>query len=161
MNDAFSNQKLALVNPALAAKVNAAADFLAMEGIYFRVAQGLRTFEAQEALYEQGRRTPGPIVTHAQPGYSNHNFGCAVDCFPFLTGASGPLEMNDSRVPVFRAMVAALRAQGLAWGGDWKEPDCPHFQLENVPETPGHADWEAFATGGLDAVWKLYPQESI
>lgn len=57
------------------------------------------------------------------------------------------------------AMVAALVAQGLVWGGAWIHmPDAPHFQLANVPVTPTDADREAFARGGLPEVWRLYPE---
>jgi hypothetical protein len=155
----ISEQRLALVHPALAAKVRAAHDALIAAGKPgFRVAQGLRTYAQQQALYEQGREMPGPIVTDAPEGYSNHNFGCAVDCYPFLTGDSGALNWNAASLG-FQVMVEALKAQGLAWGGDWISiKDDPHFQLANVPVTPTAEDRAAFASGGLTAVWALYPQ---
>lgn len=158
MLDQPSNEKLALVMPALSAKVNAAAAALATQGIYFRVAQGLRTYAIQQALYMQSRTTPptGPRVTDAPAGYSPHNFGYAVDCFPFLHGSSGDLEMKNPHAPVFLAMIAALKAQGLAWGGDWRRPDSPHFQLANAPTTPTDEDRTAFAARGLPAVWARY-----
>lgn len=151
-----SEQRLALVAPELARKVQAAAVALAMQGIYFRVAQGLRTYAEQNALYAQGRTTSGHIVTNARGGYSNHNFGCAVDCYPFLSGQSGDLNWNPRSVQ-FLTMVAALKAQELVWGGEWVSlPDAPHFQLTNVPVTPTNADRAAFASGGLRAVWAQY-----
>ena len=159
MTDAISNQRLALVHPLLREKVNAAAAQLAAEGTYFRVAQGLRTYAEQDALYAQGRTTPGHIVTNARGGHSNHNFGCAVDCYPFLSGSSGELNWN-AETPQFQMMVSALKAQGLLWGGDWKAiVDPPHFQLMNFPVTPTDADRLAFAEGGLEAVWKMYEQK--
>jgi peptidoglycan L-alanyl-D-glutamate endopeptidase CwlK len=94
MNDAISNQRLALVHPDLARRVNAAADELAGQGIYFRVSDGLRTYAEEDELFTHGRTAPGPVVTDAHGGYSNHNFGCAVDCYPFLTGSSGKLNWN-------------------------------------------------------------------
>jgi len=154
--EAISEQRLALVHPALAAKVRAAADALAANGLYFRVAQGLRTHAEQDALYEQGRSTPGSIVTNARGGYSNHNFGCAVDCYPFDDGQTGDLDWSPMSVE-FQEMVEALKAQGLVWGGNWASlKDYPHFQLANVPVTPTDADRAAFASGGLQAVWALY-----
>lgn len=152
-----SELKLAQVAPALARKVRAASDALAPQGVYFRVASGLRNYADQDALYAKGRTTPGPQVTKARGGYSNHNFGCAVDCYPFVHGATGPLDFNDANAPEFLAMVAALKAQGLAWGGDWHSiVDKPHFQLSTVPVTPTDADRAALARGGLTAVWALY-----
>jgi peptidoglycan L-alanyl-D-glutamate endopeptidase CwlK len=158
MNDAVSNRRLWLVNPALAAKVNLAANLLAMAGTYFRVVQGLRTYAEQDALYAQGRTTPGHIVTDARGGYSDHNFGCAVDCVPFLSGPGGDLNWNV-KTDQFQAMVAALKAQGLLYGGDWvhMHGDFDHFYIG--PATPTDVDRQAFAKGGLLAVWQLYPQE--
>jgi peptidoglycan LD-endopeptidase CwlK len=154
--DATSEQRLALVHPTLAAKVQAAFAALSAQGTYFCVAQGLRTYAEQDALYAQGRTTPGHIVTNARGGYSNHNFGCAVDCYPYLSGPGGAINWSANS-PQFRAMVSALESQGLTWGGSWTSlPDAPHFQLENVPVTPTNADRQAFATGNLQAVWAMY-----
>ncbi len=154
--DPVSEQRLALVHPDLARRVHAAMDVLAQHSTFFRVAQGLRTFAEQDALYAQGRTAPGHVVTNARGGWSNHNFGCAVDCYPFLQGRSGDVNFNPSSAQ-FQAMVAALKAQGLAWGGDWHDPfDPPHFQLAHVPVTPTDADRAAFVRGGLKAVWAQY-----
>lgn len=157
MNDSVSNQRLTLVHPALSSKVNAAANMLAMEGTYFRVAQGLRTYAEQDALYAQGRTAPGHIVTNAKGGYSNHNFGMAVDCYPFLSGTGGDLNW-DSKSVQFQAVISSLVEQGLVWGGSWVHmPDAPHVQLAGVPVTPTDADRAAFISGGLSAVWAMYP----
>ncbi len=158
--EAISEHRLTLVHPVLAAKVRAAHDALIAAGHSgCRVASGLRTYREQAAIYDQGRTEPGPRVTNALPGYSNHNFGCAVDCYPFVAGDAGALDIDDANAPEFVAMVAALKAQGLAWGGDWHSIcDKPHFQLANVPVTPTDADREAYHAGGLAAVWSLYPQ---
>lgn len=154
--DPVSEQRLAQVNPVLASKVHAAMALLQAEGIFIRVASGLRTYAEQATLYAQGRGLSGPIVTDAKAGYSNHNFGCAVDCYPFQHGNNGPIDFAE-HTPQFQAMIAAMKAQGLAWGGDWHSiHDAPHFQLANVPVTPTPADREAFIAGGLPAVWEQY-----
>ncbi len=156
IQDPISQARLLGVHPVLAAKVNAAADALAARGIYFRVAQAMRSYAAQDALFAQGRTAPGEIVTNARGGYSNHNFGCAVDCYPFLVACTGQLDWN-AESPLFEAMVAALKAEGLAWGGDWETlKDYPHFQLADVAVTPTDADRAAFAAGGIQAVWAMY-----
>jgi peptidoglycan L-alanyl-D-glutamate endopeptidase CwlK len=157
MNDAISEQRLAPLHPALVFKVRCAAVGLLPFGIYFRVAAGLRTYADEDKLYLQGRfGNPGEIVTDARGGWSNHNFGCAVDCLPFLHGHDGPLNW-DPRSQQFLRMVQTLREQGLAWGGLWQSiHDWDHFQLASFPITPTHFDREAFAAGGLDAVWKQY-----
>lgn len=157
----LSEQRLMLCNPELVRRVHLAAEQLAEAGTYFRVASGLRTYDQQNALYLQGRDgKPGHIVTNARGGYSNHNFGCAVDCYPFLTGQAGDLNW-DPTTPQFLAMVKALKAQGLAWGGDWISlHDFPHFQLANVPVTPTAADRTAYARGGNMEVWAMYETKS-
>ncbi|MNW46246.1 Peptidoglycan L-alanyl-D-glutamate endopeptidase CwlK precursor [compost metagenome] len=48
-------------------------------GIPIIITQGLRTIAEQNALYAQGRTTSDKIVTNAKGGYSNHNFGVAID----------------------------------------------------------------------------------
>jgi peptidoglycan L-alanyl-D-glutamate endopeptidase CwlK len=156
MNDR-SEAMLAKVNPVLADKVRAAANMLETAGTYLLVVSGLRTADEQNALYAQGRDgAPGHIVTNAKAGYSMHNYGLAVDVVPYLSGSSGELNW-DPNTPQFRAMVAALEAQGLVWGGSWKTfPDEDHFQLAGVPVTPTAAMRADYGDGrqqALAAVW--------
>jgi peptidoglycan L-alanyl-D-glutamate endopeptidase CwlK len=157
LKDPISEERLGPLHPAVGWKVRAAAVSLAARGIYFRVACGLRSYADEDKLYLQGRfGNPGDIVTDARGGWSNHNFGCAVDCYPFLHGFAGDLNWVPKSAQ-FQLMVQALKAQGLAWGGDWISiRDWPHFQLGNIPTTPTRFDRDAFASGGLDAVWKQY-----
>ena len=51
----------------------------AQHGITINVIGGLRTYEEQNELFAQGRTKPGRIVTNARGGFSNHNFGIALD----------------------------------------------------------------------------------
>jgi peptidoglycan L-alanyl-D-glutamate endopeptidase CwlK len=149
MNDK-SNQLLAQVSPALAAKiVNAAALMLAGKGIEIRVIQGLRTTSQQDALYAQGRTLPGKVVTNARGGQSSHNFGLAVDVVPGVAGLATWTPQWSARAPEFVAMVTALKRQGLAWGGDWVHipGDFDHFYLANSPATPTDAMRADLATG--------------
>ena len=150
----LSEQRIAMGYVPLAMAVRAANDALvASTGNGFRVAQCLRSYAESDADYAKGRTAPGPIVTNAPGGHSWHNFGMAVDCYPFMAGQSGPLVWSAGH-PLFQAMVAALKAQGLAWGGDWVSlKDYPHFQPSNIPVSPTDADRAAFASGGLTAVW--------
>jgi peptidoglycan L-alanyl-D-glutamate endopeptidase CwlK len=55
-------------------------------GIGARIISGTRTYAMQNALYARGRSgNPGPIVTRARGGQSNHNFGIAWDIGIFTT----------------------------------------------------------------------------
>jgi peptidoglycan L-alanyl-D-glutamate endopeptidase CwlK len=93
-------------------------------GIVVKIIAGTRTYAEQDVLYAQGRTTPGPIVTDAPAGYSNHNFGIAFDVGLF----NGGVYLDDS--PLYAQVGALGRSQGLEWGGDWTSfPDEPHFQL--------------------------------
>jgi hypothetical protein len=86
-----------------------------------RIGQGYRTNAEQDALYAQGRTTPGPIVTWARGGESIHNVGHAIDIFRIDGG---------NLYNVSPATVNSFKQQGFTWGGDWKAPktDKPHFQ---------------------------------
>ena len=155
--DKRSEAVLTNVDSALADKVRAAANQLATLGTYLLVVSGLRTAAEQNALYAQGRNgASGHIVTNAEAGYSMHNYGLAVDVVPYLSGKSGQLNW-DSNTPQFKAMVAALKAQGLIWGGDWKTfPDSDHFQMPGIPDNPSAAMLADYGDGGqasLSSIW--------
>ena len=93
-------------------------------GIAIKVISGTRTYEEQNALYEQGRTKPGRIVTNARGGFSNHNFGIAFDIGVF----EGGRYLDES--PAYKAVGALGMKLGLEWGGNWKSiQDEPHFQL--------------------------------
>ena len=96
----------------------------ALNGIRIKIISGLRTYAEQDELYAQGRTKPGPKVTKARGGYSNHNFGIAFDVGVF----EGQKYLPDS---VKYKVVGALGTDlGLEWGGNWKSfPDQPHFEL--------------------------------
>lgn len=106
-----------------------AADHIALcarEGIHIVLTQTYRTAVEQQALYDQGRTKAGPIVTHAPPGYSWHEFRRAYDvAIASFQGDATPKNWYDG--PWER--VGALGEKcGLEWGGRWKHPDIPHFQ---------------------------------
>jgi len=154
--DQRSEAQLATVSPDFAALVRNAADALAASGTYLLVVSGLRTAAEQNALYAQGRTAPGHIVTNARAGFSMHNYGLAVDVVPYLSGQTGALNWNVS-TPQYQAMVAALKAQGLVWGGDWKSlADYDHFQMPKLPNSPTaamRADYGSGDTAALSNIW--------
>ncbi|MFT4102314.1 MAG: M15 family metallopeptidase [Burkholderiaceae bacterium] len=94
-------------------------------GITIKIISGTRTYAEQDALYAKGRTVPpGPIVTNARGGYSNHNFGIAFDIGVF----EGSKYLTES--PKYAAVGALGMDMGLDWGGNWKSlVDMPHFQL--------------------------------
>ncbi len=96
-------------------------------GIQIKIIGGTRTFAEQDALFAKGRTAPGPVVTNAKAGQSNHNFGIAFDIGVF----SGSKYLGDS--PKYKAVGALGIDLGLDWGGNWTSlKDEPHFQLRPV-----------------------------
>jgi peptidoglycan L-alanyl-D-glutamate endopeptidase CwlK len=90
-----------------------------------RIISGLRTYAEQQALYDQGRTKPGPIVTKARPGFSNHNFGTAWDIGLF----EGKKYLTNS--PLYKEVGEISRSLGLTWGGDFKSfKDYPHYEVK-------------------------------
>lgn len=124
------------VRPYARALVRKALD----QGIIIKVISGTRTYDQQNALYEQGRSKPGPIVTKARGGHSNHNFGIAFDIGLFENGKYIPESST------YKAIGAIGKELGLEWGGDWTSiQDEPHFQLRPV-WAKGMSESEMLAT---------------
>jgi len=96
-------------------------------GLDVRVIQGTRTYAEQDALYAQGRTTPGSRVTNSSGGYSFHNFGVAFDVGLFsgrayIEGGSGYINVGHLGERI-----------GLEWGGRWRRfQDMPHFQYPGL-----------------------------
>lgn len=104
--------------------------FLASQGVSVEVISGLRSWQAQAALYAQGRTKPGPIVTNAKPGSSWHNYGLAIDLGLFKAGKYLD-ESNPAQADKLYAEIGKIAAKhGIEWGGTWvKFKDTPHFQV--------------------------------
>jgi len=128
----------------------------------------LATFPEQQALYEQGRTTPGPpcrhdgkswpigtcpkhplgaTITDAQAGESYHNYGAALDGVPLVDGKP---DWDDLRK--FHVMGELGEDLGFQWGGRWPHrKDYPHLQF-----TFGFTVHELrtfYEFGGLPRVW--------
>lgn len=95
-------------------------------GFQVKIISGARSFAEQNELFKKGRfGNPGPRVTNARGGFSNHNFGLAWDIGLFDLG-----EYLTSAQP-YEAAAYAGKADGLVWGGDWQSfKDTPHYQLD-------------------------------
>ena len=150
--DDISERRLSEVYPGLADKVRQMAEQLEQEGIDIRVTQSYRPWSEQAALYDQGRTSPGEIVTNARAGFSWHNFGLAVDVAPLIPQG---VDWNTNH-PAWLRIVAAGTSFGLVSGAEWRTfPDWPHFQLTGrFPVTPNDEVRAIYRTGGLAAVWE-------
>lgn len=125
MNDPLSIPRIKLCHPAVVQKfidfTNACETGL---GITLRAVQTLRTFAEQQAIWDQGRTTPGPIVTKAKPGYSYHQYGMAVDY--------GHLVVNGTVIDWHfdYSLLLPYMPEGMTWGGNFTSiKDYPHFEI--------------------------------
>lgn len=101
-----------------------------------RVAQGLRTFAEQDALFNKR-----PKVTNAKGGQSVHNYGFAVDIVLIIDGKTASWDTakdwDGDKKSDWMECVEVFKAHGWNWGGDWKSfKDMPHFDKK------GFSDWK-------------------
>lgn len=83
-----------------------------------------RDAASQNALYTQGRTTPGAKVTNAKAGQSFHNWKCAFDFVPLVNGKA---MWNDTAL--FTKCGEIAESVGLEWAGRWvKFKELAHCQ---------------------------------
>lgn len=103
----------------------------AAHGYEYKAISGNRTWDEQAKIYAQGRTSPGKIVTNAKPGYSNHNYGIAVDMGVFKDGKylDG---LKPAEAQAFHSKAAVVAEKyNIEWGGNWKSfKDYPHFEYK-------------------------------
>lgn len=151
--DSVSEARLQLVCPALADKIHLLGTMLQDESIFFRVTQGLRSWADQDKLYQQGRTTPGKIVTNAPAGHSWHEFGLAVDLVVMIDDNTVP--DWDVTHPSWQRLITVGKSLGLFSGSDFCSiKDNPHFQLTGkFPVSPNNEARQLFLNVGIQAVW--------
>lgn len=124
MRDAHSIPLIALLHPKVRASFQAFIEASEEKyNITIRIVQGLRTFAEQDAIYQQGRTTPGKIVSNAPAGSSYHNYGLAVDIVP-LNGHTMDWDYDFGK-------WAPIAAQyKITWGGNFPGTfkDYDHFE---------------------------------
>jgi peptidoglycan LD-endopeptidase CwlK len=151
--------RLGLVHPVLAQRIQPFIDRMEVFGIPVLVTQGLRTWEEQAKLYEQGRTTPGKIVTKAAPGYSWHCYGLAVDLVPSAHKDNPQPDWNPDHAD-WQTLIRIGKDFQLMEGASWRTfPDFPHFQPKELPMTPAEIVREMYHKGGLPAVWEWFSQQ--
>jgi peptidoglycan L-alanyl-D-glutamate endopeptidase CwlK len=130
-----SESKLTGLQPVVKSATAALIERCHARGVQIIITQGLRTIAEQDALYAQGRTKPGSIVTNARGGYSNHNFGWAID-FALLLPDGRTVSWDTLRdddkdsLPDWSEVVEEAKKLGFEWGGDWRSfKDMPHFEM--------------------------------
>lgn len=93
-------------------------------GIDVIITSTYRDIASQNALYAQGRTTPGKKVTNAKGGQSFHNWKVAFDFCPIVNGKA---VWND--VALFTKCGEIAEGVGLEWAGRWvKFKELAHCQ---------------------------------
>ncbi len=102
-------------------------DKVLSSGIKAKIISGTRTYAEQNVLFKKGRfGNPGPKVTNARGGQSNHNFCVAWDIGIFTKTGGYITDGEDYEKAAKVGMLDTLE-----WGGNWRSfPDKPHFQLK-------------------------------
>ena len=95
-----------------------------------KILSGTRTYAQQNAIFAKGRfGNPGPRVTNARGGFSNHNFGIAWDIGIFDGGEyfNGDTQRE---VNAYANVAGIVDLTGLEWGGNWTSlKDRPHYEV--------------------------------
>ena len=127
MKDQVSIARILLLHPKVRDQFTNFIDTIETQtGLTFRIVQGFRSFADQQAIYDQGRTTPGKIVTWAKAGQSYHCYGMAADIVPFRIGSDTELDWGYN----FQTIRQTAIDNGLTCGMDWPKPktDLDHFQ---------------------------------
>lgn len=108
------SKSLSDLEPIVKTKAQQFVAACALQGIDILIYCTYRSPEEQNGLYEQGRTTPGNIVTNARGGQSYHNFHCAFDWVPMVGGKP----QWDNKALYLKAGIIA-ESVGLEWAGRW------------------------------------------
>lgn len=135
----MADRNLADLLPRVEAAASAAIAACEAKGLPLLVTCTYRSAADQNALYAQGRTTPGAIVTVARGFQSMHQFRCALDIVPLVNGKPD----WQGSVPQWAEIAAIFKEHGFEWGEDWAHfKEMPHFQM-----TGGH-NLAYFQNGG-------------
>lgn len=91
------------------------------EGLPVLITETYRSQARQNYLYEHGRTRPGNVVTWTRS--SRHTGRMAWDICKNLKGH----EYSDQLF--FKKCGEIAKRLGITWGGTWKTPDKPHFEV--------------------------------
>lgn len=97
-------------------------------GLNVLITETYRSQARQNYLYEQGRTRPGNVVTWTKN--SRHTGRMAWDICKNVKGK----EYSDAKF--FEQCGAIAKRLGITWGGTWKTPDRPHFEVTSNWKAP-------------------------
>lgn len=122
------------LHPIVAEKVEVLKEKTAEKEITILITDDYRSIEEQDKIYDQGRGTPGKVVTHLKGGDSYHNFGLAVDFALQLEDGNviwdTEYDGNGNGQSDWFEVAEIAKELGFEWGGDWRGfKDYPHLQM--------------------------------
>lgn len=129
------------LHPRLQALATELKDRCEEQGIKILFSECIRTKEEQDALYAQGRTTPGNTVTNAKGSTysSQHQWGIAVDFYLDMDVDGDGQKTDDAfntSTGLFERVGTIALSIGLGWGGTWKSfQDRPHVYLPDWGST--------------------------
>lgn len=130
--DKASYDRIAKLHPKIKAEVLHLVKMCYKNNLRLRIVQGYRTFAEQDELYAQGRTKPGPIITKAKGGLSNHNYGLSIDfCLLHTDGSISWSELEDSNhdgKKDWMQIIDIFKNAGFSAGIDWNFRDSPHIE---------------------------------
>ena len=98
-------------------------------GLKVRITETYRSQKRQNELYEQGRTKPGKVVTWTKN--SRHTSRRAWDICQNIKGKE-----YDQSEDFFGKCGKIAKKLGITWGGEWKTPDKPHFEVNSDWKDP-------------------------
>ena len=136
----MASRRIEDLTPKMQELAKAFAAKMAEDGIPFMFTCTMRTQAEQDALYEQGRTKPGPIVTWTRK--SNHvgriiagglarSVSRAFDIAILHDGKpiwDTKIDVNQNHLGDYAEAGGIGESVGLRWGGRFKTPDMPHFE---------------------------------
>lgn len=117
------------------------------QGLKVRITETYRSQERQNELYAQGRTKPGNKVTWTLN--SRHTSRRAWDICQNIKGKE-----YDTSTGFFDKCGAVAAKLGITWGGSWKTPDRPHFEVSNSWTLPDDYESEELDMEELNALKK-------
>lgn len=111
----INSRSLSDLNPKVAAMCSEFINRCKAQHIDILITSTYRDAESQNALYAQGRTTPGKKVTNAKGGQSYHNWKVAFDFCPLVNG-----KPNWNDVALYTKCGEIAEGVGLEWAGRWK-----------------------------------------
>lgn len=121
---------ISALTPAAQKACNAFLAECERQGLSVRITETYRSQARQNELYAQGRTRAGEIVTWTKN--SRHTSRRAWDIVKVK--ANGTVDYNDTGF--FRKCGQIAAYLGITWGGTWRTPDMPHFEVSENWQKP-------------------------